>query len=103
MRLAHVLHWQGRYRDADVLFEAALTCAEEASTAIDAAAQRRATSLRTFALQHLGKSRFDEGRLDESLAMFEQALTLRLRIGAPDDQIASSRQAIAAARARGAT
>jgi hypothetical protein len=53
-----------------------------------------------FAFQHLGKSRFDENRPGEALDLFEQAHVLRQRIDAPDDQLASSRQAIAAAGAR---
>ena len=65
-------------------------------TADGSAEHRRATTLLAFALQHHGKSRFDEGRLDEALSLFQRALELRERLDAPDDQLASSRQAVAA-------
>ena len=102
LRLAHVLHWQGRFREADVLFTAAISSARQiAAAAVDGSSvQETATTMSAFALQHLGKSRFDEDRLDEALHLFEQALAVRLRVTATDDQIASSRQAIAATRAR---
>jgi len=102
IRLAHVLHWQERFRDADVLFEAAIVSASNvAELAGDGSVEERtATTTLAFALQHLGKSRFDEGRLDEALELFQQALDLRRRLGAPDDQITSSQQAITATRAR---
>ena len=102
VRLAHVLHWQGRFRDADVLFTAVVTSAEDLVrlAAGESASQQRATTMLAFALQHLGKSRFDEGRLDEALGLFERALDLRMRIGAPGDQLASSQQAVATTGAR---
>ena len=102
VRLAHVLHWQERFRDADVLFSAVVASAKNiAAAARDGSPEeRRAATMLAFAFQHLGKSRFDENRLSEALDLFEQAHALRERIGAPDDQLASSRQAIAAARAR---
>ncbi len=102
VRLAHVLHWQGRFRDADALFTAAIASAREiARAATDGSIdEQRATLMHAFSFQHLGKSRFDEGRLDEALVLFEQALALRRQIGAAADQIASSEQAIAATRAK---
>jgi hypothetical protein len=102
VRLAHVLHWQQRFRDADVLFTSAIGSAHTIARAASAGSveEQRATRLLAFALQHLGKSRFDEARLDEALVLFEQALALRRGSGAPDDQIASSEQAITATRAR---
>jgi tetratricopeptide (TPR) repeat protein len=105
VRLAHVLHWQERFRDADVLFTSAITSASgNAAAATDGSfEEQRATTMLAFTLQHLGKSRFDEGRLDDALALFERALALRRRVGAPDDQIASSVQAIAATRSRRST
>ena len=39
-----------------------------------------------FALQHLGKGRLDEDRLDEALHLFEQALAVRLRWRAADGE-----------------
>jgi hypothetical protein len=53
-----------------------------------------------FGRQHFGKSRFDERRYAEALELFERALAIRLANGAPADQLASSRQAIAATRHR---
>jgi tetratricopeptide (TPR) repeat protein len=102
VRLAHVLHWQGRFRDADPLFTAAIASAREiARAATDGSIdEQRATLMLAFSFQHLGKSRFDEGRVDEALVLFEQALALRRQIGAAADQIASSEQAIAATRAQ---
>jgi hypothetical protein len=101
VRLAHVLHWQERFRDADVLFSAVIASATQiAAASAGSPEQRRATTMLAFALQHLGKSRFDENRPVEALDLFEQAYALRQRLGVPDDQLASSRQAIAAARAR---
>jgi hypothetical protein len=46
------------------------------------------------------KSRFDEGRDREALDLFEAAPAIRVASGAPADQVASSRQAIAAVRHR---
>ena len=104
LRLAHVLQWQGRFRDADRLFDAAMATAVTAAETAPAGspAQRRARTLVAFASQHLGKSRFDEDRLDEALVLFERALAIRVEIGAPDDQVQSSQQAIRATRGRAA-
>ena len=102
LRLAHVLHWQDRFREADVLFTAVINSARKiAGAAVDGSLdQQRATTMSAFALHHQGKSRFDEDRLDEALHLFEEALAIRSRVSAPGDQIASSRQAVAVTRAR---
>jgi tetratricopeptide (TPR) repeat protein len=102
LRLAHVLQWQERFRDADALFAAAISSAERlAEAAPDGSSEeRRALTLLAFGWQHLGKCRFDESRFDEALMLFQRAHELRRRLGAPHDQVASSEQAIAAARAR---
>jgi tetratricopeptide (TPR) repeat protein len=102
LRLAHVLQWQERFGDADLLFAAAISSAERlAEAAPDGSAEeRRALTLLAFGWQHLGKSRFDERRFDEALMLFRRAHELRGRLGAPNDQIASSEQAIAATCAR---
>lgn len=55
---------------------------------------------RAFAHQHYGKSLFNQGRFSEALERFSTALGIREAAAAPEDQIASSRQAIAAARSR---
>ena len=102
LRLAHVLQWQRRFVEADDLFVAAIDSAERiAATGPEGSpVAARATSMTAFGYQHLGKSRFDEGRHDEALQLFEAALAIRVASEAPADQIASSRQAIAAARRR---
>ena len=90
LRLAHVLQWQGRFDDAEDLFAAAVASAERLD----------ATAMMAFGYQHLGKSRFDQGRDGEALELFQRALAIREATAAPADQIASSRQAIAATERR---
>lgn len=102
LRLAHVLQWQRRFELADALFRAGRERAD--ATAGSAAAGTRehrvAVAMRYFARQHGGKSLFDQGRYDEALGMFADALALRLAAGAPQDQIDASRQAVRAAGRR---
>jgi tetratricopeptide (TPR) repeat protein len=102
VRLAHVLQWQERFAHADALFAVAVASAERVvdASAAGSAEQRRATTLLAFAIQHRGKSWFDEGRLDDALESFRRALDLRERLDAPADQVASSRQAVAATLVR---
>jgi tetratricopeptide (TPR) repeat protein len=87
LRLAHVLHWQERFDEADQLFTDALKTAADLGDA----------ALQAFAHQHYGKSLFDQGQLAEAAEQFTAALRLRENVGAPEDQLASSRQALAAA------
>lgn len=94
IRLAHVLHWRTDYEIAETLFVKAFDAIERLS----AVEPGRASRLEAFAHQHIGKMRFDQGRLDEALEHFTNALQLRQELGAPDDQIASTQQAIAAVR-----
>ncbi|PZR53118.1 hypothetical protein DNL40_08935 [Xylanimonas oleitrophica] len=89
LRLAHVLQWQGRFAEADALFDDALRQARRLEH----------TALTAFALQHSAKSLFDQRRHAEALDRFTEALRLREADGAPADQIASTRQALAATRA----
>jgi tetratricopeptide (TPR) repeat protein len=102
VRLAHVLQWQGRFADAEELFEAAIASADARAAAAPPRTpeQAVATAMTAFGRQHFGKSRYDEGRYAEALELFERALAIRLASDAPADQIASSRQAIAATRQR---
>jgi hypothetical protein len=97
-----VLQWQRRFADAEDLFEAAIASADAlaAATPPGSAEHAAATAMTAFGRQHFGKSRFDEGRDGEALALFERALAIRLASDAPADQIASSRQAVAATRHR---
>ena len=90
IRLAHVLQCRGRFAEADELFVAALNRAD----ALDD------DRLRAFAHQHLGKSLFDQGQFAAAAERFKAALRIREAIAAPGDQIASSRQALAAATRR---
>jgi tetratricopeptide (TPR) repeat protein len=75
------------------LFRAALAAAT-------AAEGSRAASLVAFGQQHLGKCLYDQGRDEEALACFEQALAIRRAVQVPADQLASSEQAVRAARHR---
>ncbi|MGV2952754.1 tetratricopeptide repeat protein [Glutamicibacter sp. AGC46] len=98
LRLAHVLHWQKRYSQADRLFTAAL---ESAQSEIDNSEMNpvAARSLAAFAWQHLGKLHFDQGQFADALQSFESALVLRQELKSPEDQLASTRQAICTAEA----
>lgn len=91
IRLGHVLQYQGRHAEADDLFMSALSAAEVLDD----------DSLRAFAHQHLGKSLFDQGAFEAAAEQFTAALHIRADIAAPEDQIESSRQALAAAMKRG--
>lgn len=98
LRLAHVLHWQKKYNQADRLFTAALESAQSEidSSEINLVAAR---SLTAFAWQHIGKLRFDQGQFADALRSFESALVLRQELQSPEDQLASTRQAICTAKA----
>ncbi|WP_235019849.1 tetratricopeptide repeat protein [Ruania rhizosphaerae] len=102
LRLAHVLQWQRRFALADLLFRRALHSAESACVTAEPGSrqERVAIAMKYFAWQHGGKSLFDQDRYDEALEWFLTALRLRQEAGAPDDQLASTRQAIAATRRR---
>lgn len=90
IRLAHVLHWQQRYLEADELFVQALDAADALGDDL----------LRAFAHQHYGKSLFDQGRFSAAVEQFSTALRIRESVPAPQDQIASSRPALTAAAQR---
>lgn len=99
LRLAHVMHWQERYSEADELFSMALKAAEAAVS--DPQKPRTvALTLLAFAHQHIGKLYFDERRFDEALNEFQTALALRQEAKSPVDQIESTRQAISTAKVR---
>lgn len=90
IRLAHVLHWREDFDAADDLFSAALRSLDNARMNDD----DRVPSLEAFTHQHLGKMRFDQGKVPIALLHFEQALRIREELGAPGDQIDSSRKAV---------
>ncbi|HEU0042713.1 MAG TPA: tetratricopeptide repeat protein [Jiangellaceae bacterium] len=87
IRLAHVLHWQERWEEAEDLFRQARDLADILDDDI----------LRAFALHHLGKLLFDRGRFAGAEFRFRTALRLRELAGAPPGQLESSRDAVAAA------
>lgn len=108
LRLAHVLQWRHRFAEADLLFGLALEAAHY--YAEHAASIEHARRLEYLALQHWGKCRYhqalevhaDQARpyLGEALALFVRALEQRVEAGASPEQVASTRQAIRAARDR---
>lgn len=98
VRLAAVLHWSGRTETADRLYAGAL---EAAVIRDDDEGQRlRSSLIRCFVLQHRGKLLLDMGEHSAALQCFHEALALRLEAGAPDDQVDSTRTAVAEAERR---
>lgn len=72
IRLAHALQWDGQYAEADAHFAQTITrCEADTSLA----------NYLDFALQHAGKSKFDQGDYAVALNFFEQALALRQKRG----------------------
>jgi DNA-binding SARP family transcriptional activator/tetratricopeptide (TPR) repeat protein len=90
LRLAHVMQYRTRWRDADAMFAEALARARELDDPL----------MLAFAHQHAGRNHVDQGRHDEAVAAFRAALELREAHDAPQDQLESSRGAIRAARQR---
>lgn len=85
IRLAHVLQWKRSFNASDSLFsEVISTCRDNVDAAL----------YLDFALQHAGKNFFDQNRLNEALAYFEEAMSIRLKRQAPQDQIESTDLAI---------
>lgn len=97
IRLAHVLHWQDQYSTSGELYSAALRTLENERMEND---DPKISEMEAFAHQHLGKLRYDEGKISIAKFHFEHALDLREAIGAPEDQIESSRQALRRAEER---
>ncbi|PUB32150.1 hypothetical protein C8K30_101670 [Promicromonospora sp. AC04] len=108
LRLAHVLQWWHRFSEADLLFGLALEAAHYHGE--HAASIEYARRLEFFALQHWGKCRYDQALevhagqarpfLGEALALFVRALEQRVEVNASPDEIATTRQAVRAARDR---
>jgi len=71
IRLAHAYQWQKRFVEAAALF---VTAVDEARKLEDGG------EMESFALQHLGKNFFDQGRFDEASANFRKALEIRVRL-----------------------
>jgi tetratricopeptide (TPR) repeat protein len=94
IRLAHVLHWKEDFDAADDLFSAALRSLDNARMNAD----DRVPGLEAFTHQHLGKMRFDQGKIAIAQLHFEQALKIREEEDVPEDQLESSRQALRVTR-----
>lgn len=91
IRLAQVLHWQGR-------LVAALRLLDRVGATLSGSADSPAVdSARAFLHQHRGKVLLDAGHPAWALAEFRQALRLRSAYGAPQDQLESAEQAVSAA------
>lgn len=84
IRLANVLQWQGDFTAADLMYE---------SLVLQCGLEEDLQQYLDFALQHFGKSLFDQGRYREAAGMFQQALDLRLA-GGKEDLITSARHAL---------
>ncbi len=82
IRLAQVHQWKGEYRAADAMFAQALEGAPD--------------GYRSFAYQHAGKSKYEQGDADTAIRYFETAV--RLRSSGPADLRASAELALEAAR-----
>lgn len=89
LRLAQVLQWRGEFVEADMLFIELVQAGGQFGPVIDA-----------FTRQQAGKNDYEQGRYADAEWQFIQALVLRETFELPEDQIASSKQALAAARQR---
>ncbi len=81
VRLAHVHQWRREYRAADAMFAQALEGAPD--------------GYRSFAYQHAGRSKYEQGDADTALRYFENAV--RLRSSGPADLLAAAEIALEAA------
>lgn len=81
VRLAHVHQWRGEYDVADGIY----------AQAIDGAPD----GYRSFAHQHAGRSRYEQGDADAAIRHFQFAV--RLRAHGPAELLASAEQALEAA------
>ncbi|GAA4624731.1 tetratricopeptide repeat protein [Cellulomonas oligotrophica] len=99
LRLAQVLHHAGRHVDAERVLEQVRTATVTHLHApgADERLVRECSAVMAFADHGQGKVLFDAGRPAEAVSLFRAALDRRLRDGAPEDQVESSRLALAAA------
>jgi hypothetical protein len=88
--LGHVRQWRQEWDAADTMFHRA----EKLALYLDD------DRLVAFSAQHSGKSFYDQGKHVEAALRFRLALEIRERIGAPSDQVESSRLALSAAMAQ---
>ena len=87
---ASVLHWRGAYAAAEQELE---TCASEAEG-------QSWPTIAAFAMQHLGKVRFDAGDLDGARRAFKRSLFFRQESGANDAELETTFLAIDAVERR---
>lgn len=93
IRLAKVYQHQKRFEESDLLY---------AELIRKCGSSEQGSYFLPFALQHAGKSLFDQRRFSEALEHFEKALKIRLAMQAPEDQIESTKLAIEATKNRAA-
>lgn len=91
IRLAHVWQEKKEFVKSDGLFSEVINCCRENGVA---------KKYLDFALQHAGKSYFDQGYYQAALAHFTEALKIRIEKKSPADQIESSQKAIQTAQER---
>lgn len=89
MRLAHVHARRGEFAESNLLFTELLNASGQFGPVVGA-----------FTLQDAGKNEFDQGHFADAREHFAKALSIREEFGLPDEQIESSRMAVAAADAR---
>lgn len=90
VRLAHVLHWQQRWDEAEASFGGLLEACSLGHEFLD---------VKDFIFQHRGKMRFDRGDLQGALSDFKEALAMRTAKGTKE-LIESTEQAIRATKRR---
>lgn len=90
LRLAHVMQFRRDWPAADAMFAEALVRAQELDDPL----------MLAFAHQHAGRNHVDQSRHAEAVAAFRAALALREALGAPADQLESTRGALRAAEDR---
>lgn len=85
IRLAHVFQEAKQFKKSNALFSEILEICRTDSEVV---------TMLHFALQHAGKNEFDQGHLTYALEYFEEALAIRIRDSAPNDQLESTRAAL---------
>jgi hypothetical protein len=84
-----------------VQFRGALPAAEqELTTCLEEAEGQNWASIAAFALQHRGKTRYDAGDYEGARADFKRELFLREELGATEDQLRVTKNALEAAEQR---
>ncbi|MGH8961176.1 MAG: hypothetical protein ACRDWT_08205 [Jatrophihabitantaceae bacterium] len=86
MRLADVHQWRGEFAESNLLFTELLNAGAQFGPVIEA-----------FTHQHAGKNDYDQGHYADARDHFARALGIRQRYELPDEQLAASRIALAAA------